>query len=225
MLGWAYIDTGRWDEALEAAAEAAGLAEANHMDIVAASADVITATVLAMRADSAAARTARRPGAGHRRPSRMRAGRRPGPACPRHRSPRRRQLPPSVHPAPRAVRRGRHAPAQLRLLPGRGRPRRRRGPRRPADGRTRRHRATHSAISTEWPLPGSSSSPPAPAASSPARPVRSLFRQGAFRPRRGPVAIRARPASPRPRRMATAAAPDQRRQTRTDARPWAPSGG
>jgi DNA-binding CsgD family transcriptional regulator len=55
-LGWAYIDTGRWDEAMEAAAEAADLAEANHMDMVAASADVITATVLAMRADSAAAR-------------------------------------------------------------------------------------------------------------------------------------------------------------------------
>jgi DNA-binding CsgD family transcriptional regulator len=56
VLGWAYIDTGRWDEALEVAAEAAGLAEANHMDIVAASADVITATVLALRADSAGAR-------------------------------------------------------------------------------------------------------------------------------------------------------------------------
>src|SRR6185437_9967348 len=56
VLGWAYIDTGRWDEALEVAAEAAGPAEANHMDIIAASADVITATVLAMRADSAAAR-------------------------------------------------------------------------------------------------------------------------------------------------------------------------
>ena len=56
VLGWAYIDTGRWDEALEVAAEAAGLAEVNRMDIVAASADVITATVLAMRADSGAAR-------------------------------------------------------------------------------------------------------------------------------------------------------------------------
>jgi DNA-binding CsgD family transcriptional regulator len=56
VLGWAYIDTGRWDEALEVAAEAAGLAEANRMDIVAASADVITATVLAMRGDSGAAR-------------------------------------------------------------------------------------------------------------------------------------------------------------------------
>jgi DNA-binding CsgD family transcriptional regulator len=56
VLGWAYIDTGRWDEALEFAAEAAGLAEANRMDIVAASADVITATVLALRADSGAAR-------------------------------------------------------------------------------------------------------------------------------------------------------------------------
>jgi DNA-binding CsgD family transcriptional regulator len=56
VLGWAYIDTGRWDEALEVAAEAAGMAEANHMEIVAASADVITATVLAMRADAGAAR-------------------------------------------------------------------------------------------------------------------------------------------------------------------------
>ncbi len=56
VLGWAYIDTGRWDEALEVAAEAAGMAEASHMDLVAASADLITATVLALRADSAAAR-------------------------------------------------------------------------------------------------------------------------------------------------------------------------
>jgi DNA-binding CsgD family transcriptional regulator len=55
-LGWAYIDTGRWDEALDAAAEAAGLAEANHMEIIAANADLITATVLALRADSGAAR-------------------------------------------------------------------------------------------------------------------------------------------------------------------------
>ena len=55
-LGWAYIDTGRWDEALEVAAEAASLAEANQMDMVAASADVITATVLALRGDSGAAR-------------------------------------------------------------------------------------------------------------------------------------------------------------------------
>src|ERR1700722_19597078 len=57
VLGWAYIDTGRWDEALEGAAEAASPAEANQMELVAASADVITATVLALRADSAAART------------------------------------------------------------------------------------------------------------------------------------------------------------------------
>ncbi len=56
VLGWAYIDTGRWDEALDVAAEAASLAEANQMELVAASADVITATVLALRADSGAAR-------------------------------------------------------------------------------------------------------------------------------------------------------------------------
>ena len=55
-LGWAYIDTGRWDEALDVAAEAADLAEANQMELVAASADLITATVLALRADSGAAR-------------------------------------------------------------------------------------------------------------------------------------------------------------------------
>src|SRR6202043_291974 len=56
VLGWAYIDTGRWDEALEVAAEAASLAEANQMETIAASADVITATVLALRGDSGAAR-------------------------------------------------------------------------------------------------------------------------------------------------------------------------
>jgi len=55
-LGWLYIDTGRWDEAMEAAAEAAGLAEANQMELVAAAADTIAATVLAFRADSSAAR-------------------------------------------------------------------------------------------------------------------------------------------------------------------------
>ena len=57
VLGWVYIDTGRWDEALDVAAEAASMAEANQMELVAASADVITATVLALRADSSAART------------------------------------------------------------------------------------------------------------------------------------------------------------------------
>ena len=56
-LGWLYVDTGRWDQALEAAAEAADWAEANQMGIVAATADVITATVLALRADGRAART------------------------------------------------------------------------------------------------------------------------------------------------------------------------
>ena len=56
VLGWAYIDTGRWDDALDVAAEAASLAEANQMELVAASADVIIATVLALRADSGAAR-------------------------------------------------------------------------------------------------------------------------------------------------------------------------
>src|SRR6266508_4005711 len=55
-LGWAHIDTGRWDSALTIAAEASDLAEAYQMDMVAASAALITATVLAMRGDSAGAR-------------------------------------------------------------------------------------------------------------------------------------------------------------------------
>jgi DNA-binding CsgD family transcriptional regulator/tetratricopeptide (TPR) repeat protein len=55
-LGWVYADTGRWDEAQEAAAEAAALAEASQMELVAATADLIAATVLAMRGDSGAAR-------------------------------------------------------------------------------------------------------------------------------------------------------------------------
>jgi DNA-binding CsgD family transcriptional regulator len=55
-LGWAYIDSGRWDEAQGAAAEAADLAEANQMKLVAASADLIAATVRASRGDSGAAR-------------------------------------------------------------------------------------------------------------------------------------------------------------------------
>jgi DNA-binding CsgD family transcriptional regulator len=57
VLGWAYIDTGRWDEALDVGAEAASMAEANQMDVIAASADAIVATVLALRGDSGAART------------------------------------------------------------------------------------------------------------------------------------------------------------------------
>jgi DNA-binding CsgD family transcriptional regulator len=55
-LGWLYLDTGHWDEALAAAAEAAELADASQMGVVAASAHAITATVLALRADSVAAR-------------------------------------------------------------------------------------------------------------------------------------------------------------------------
>ena len=55
-LGWTYIDTGRWDNALAVCAQASDLAEAYQMDIVAAAADVSVATVLAGRADSSAAR-------------------------------------------------------------------------------------------------------------------------------------------------------------------------
>jgi DNA-binding CsgD family transcriptional regulator len=55
-LARAYLDTGRWDDALTAAAQASDLAEAHQMDIVAASAGVTTATVLALRAETDAAR-------------------------------------------------------------------------------------------------------------------------------------------------------------------------
>lgn len=55
-LGWAFIDTGRWDEAQEAAAEAAGVTEANQTGLTAAAADLIAATVLALRGDSGEAR-------------------------------------------------------------------------------------------------------------------------------------------------------------------------
>ena len=55
-LGWTYLDTGRWDDALAVCAEASDLAEAYQMDLVAAAADVTVATVLAVRADPAAAR-------------------------------------------------------------------------------------------------------------------------------------------------------------------------
>jgi DNA-binding CsgD family transcriptional regulator len=55
-LGWAYLDAGHWDEALAAAAEADCLADAYAMDIVAASAALISATVAAARGDIAAGR-------------------------------------------------------------------------------------------------------------------------------------------------------------------------
>jgi DNA-binding CsgD family transcriptional regulator/tetratricopeptide (TPR) repeat protein len=50
-LQWACIDSGRWDEALAAAHEAADAAAAYKMETVAATADLTTATVLAMRGD------------------------------------------------------------------------------------------------------------------------------------------------------------------------------
>jgi DNA-binding CsgD family transcriptional regulator len=55
-LGWACMDAGRWDDALEAAAEADELAVADQMDIVSASADLIAGTILAMRGEGDAAR-------------------------------------------------------------------------------------------------------------------------------------------------------------------------
>jgi DNA-binding CsgD family transcriptional regulator len=50
-LGWASTDAGRWDDALAVAREAADTAAAYKMDPVAASADLTTATVAALRGD------------------------------------------------------------------------------------------------------------------------------------------------------------------------------
>ena len=55
-LGWACLDAGRWDDALEAAAEAEDLATAYQLDIVSASADLIAGTILAARGEGGAAR-------------------------------------------------------------------------------------------------------------------------------------------------------------------------
>jgi DNA-binding CsgD family transcriptional regulator len=51
VLQWACIDSGRWDDALAAAREAGDIAAAYKMETVAASADLATATVMAMRGD------------------------------------------------------------------------------------------------------------------------------------------------------------------------------
>jgi hypothetical protein len=51
VLEWACIDSGRWDDALAAAREANDIAAAYKMETVAGSADLATATILAMRGD------------------------------------------------------------------------------------------------------------------------------------------------------------------------------
>ena len=156
------------------------------------------------------------PGARQRRSRRNRTDSRLGPACPRRRGSRRRQLPPSVHPAPRTVQRRRHAVAQLRLLPGGGRSRRSRGPRRPAAGRARRHRACTQPSARNGLSPARAAHRPRPW--HPRRPSQEAYFDPALsRPRRRPVAIRASTPSPRLRRMAAPAAPHQRRQAGTDA--------
>ncbi|MGH1551714.1 hypothetical protein ACRAWF_04565 [Streptomyces sp. L7] len=50
-LEWACVDSGRWDDALAAAREAGDIAAAYKMETVAASADLTTAVVAAMRGD------------------------------------------------------------------------------------------------------------------------------------------------------------------------------
>lgn len=50
-LQWACVDSGRWDEALSCAREASDVAAAYKMETVGATADLVTATVLAVRGD------------------------------------------------------------------------------------------------------------------------------------------------------------------------------
>jgi DNA-binding CsgD family transcriptional regulator len=50
-LQWACVDSGRWDEALAAGREASDIAAAYKMENIAASADLVTATVAAMRGE------------------------------------------------------------------------------------------------------------------------------------------------------------------------------
>jgi DNA-binding CsgD family transcriptional regulator len=50
-LQWACLDSGRWDDALDAAREAGDIAAAYKMEAVAATADLTTATVAAVRGD------------------------------------------------------------------------------------------------------------------------------------------------------------------------------
>jgi DNA-binding CsgD family transcriptional regulator len=57
-LGWACLDAGRWDDALNVAAEADDLAAAYQMDIVSASSDLIAGTIMAARGQGEAARAA-----------------------------------------------------------------------------------------------------------------------------------------------------------------------
>ena len=168
-LGWAYIDTGRWDEAQEAAAEAADLAEANQMELVAASADLIAATVLALRADSGAARRHADRALASADPAESglvaaRARRALGVAALADGS----HLSPSRSSAGCSARKARPSTtyvsylgvADLAAAAVR------------ADRRMEGQDVLEQALSqlTERPLPGSSSSSPAPAASSPTRP-------------------------------------------------------
>ena len=219
VLGWAYIDTGRWDEALDVAAEAAGLAEANQMDIIAASADVITATVLALRGDSGAAR---------RHAARALATVDPA-ECGLVAARARRAL------GVAALADGSYLQAftQLRGLFS-------------EDGTPLHNYASYlgvadlaaAAVRADRRMEGCDVIEHALSRldgrasarleqliarargilAGPSR-LRSPFRPGARRPRRGPVAIRAGAASPRLRRMAAAAPPDQRRQARPDRSP------
>jgi hypothetical protein len=74
-LGWACLDAGRWDDALDVAAEADGLAAAYQMDIASASPNLIAGTILALRGEAAKGTPRGHVSAGHWPPTRSRAAR------------------------------------------------------------------------------------------------------------------------------------------------------
>ncbi len=121
-LQWASIDSGRWDDALVLAREASDIAAAYKMETVAATADLTTATVAAMRGDHERVATAAGPRACHRRHLRIPRVRRQVPARRRPRRTGPGQLPGRLHPARQALRGRRHAAASPFLLPGHRRP-------------------------------------------------------------------------------------------------------
>ena len=71
-LGWACLDAGRWDDALDAAAEPHDVATGHQLDIVSPSADLIVGTILAARGEGEAGGRA---SPGHWSAIRNRAGR------------------------------------------------------------------------------------------------------------------------------------------------------
>ena len=212
VLEWACIDSGRWDDALAAAREANDIAAAYKMETVAGSADLATATVLAMRGDHfrVAPLLARVLAAVDTSEYRGFAAR-------------------TRHAAGLAALAQGHyvtayaqfsqlfatdgTPLHHHFLPRHRRPRRRGGARRSAP---RSQDAGGAALALLDPAPGPRLTQLAAraAGSWPSLTAPERFRREPGRSRRGHVAVRTGPASAGLRRVAATAAADQRRQAR-----------